>query len=173
MTRKDLIALVRRLIADEQATGFSSGGSMEQPEGTQELLNYLDRSVVEYSRRRSDERDPRFLRDFIPVDGRKVPDDFLFFAGSVPASVVGGVVRVYGPPLALPARYFARLPYISAYEEQDELPHRHDDMMQIAALAAVYALNKQEYNVTQDMALLGMTVAGGGLDAVQGKQDAE
>lgn len=173
MTQKGLVALLRRLIADEQATGFSSGGSMEQPEGTQELLNYLDRAVVEYSRRRSGERDPRFLRDFIPVNGEKVPDDFLFFAGSVPVPVVGGVVRVYGPPLALPARYFARLPYISAYGEQDELPHRHDDVMQIAALAAVYALNKQEYNVTQDMALLGMTVAGGSPDVVQGKQDAE
>ena len=123
MTQKGLVALLRRLIADEQATGFSSGGSMEQPEGTQELLNYLDRAVVEYSRRRSGERDPRFLRDFIPVNGEKVPDDFLFFAGSVPVPVVGGVVRVYGPPLALPARYFARLPYISAYGEQDELPH--------------------------------------------------
>ena len=37
MTRKQIIAMVRKLIADEQATGYTEGGNLEQPEGTQEL----------------------------------------------------------------------------------------------------------------------------------------
>ena len=174
MTRNELIALVRKLIADEQAAGFTAGGSLEQPEGTQELLNYLDRAVAEYSGREASRDNPRFLSSFVPVKGDKVPDDFLFFAGAVPISVDGGIVDFYGPASTLPARYFARLPYISAFKERDELPHRQDDLMTVAALAAIYALNKQEYNVSQDLALLGMGPAGGGAPvAVSGEQNTE
>jgi len=174
MKRNDLIALVRRLIADEQAAGFTAGGSLEQPEGTQELLNYLDRAVVAYSMKKIEERDVRFLRGFVPVNGGRLPDDFIIFAGAVPISTTGGIVSFYGPPLALPVRYFARLPYASAFGEGEEVPYRHDDMMAVAALAAVYALNKQEYNVSQDLALLGMGPAGGGAPvAVSGEQGAE
>ena len=45
MTRKEMLAMVRKLIADEQATGFTEGGNLEEPEGTQELENYLNRAV--------------------------------------------------------------------------------------------------------------------------------
>ncbi len=53
-------------------------------------------------------------------------------------------------------RYFARLPYVTSYSENDALPYKHDEEMKIAALAAIYALNKQEFNVSQDVALLGI-----------------
>ena len=59
MTRKELLALVRKLIADEQATGYTEGGNLEQPEGTQELLNYLDRAVGVHSERRASAGDVR------------------------------------------------------------------------------------------------------------------
>ena len=130
--------------------------------------------MAEYSGREASRGNPRFLSSFVPVKGDKVPDDFLFFAGAVPISVDGGIVDFYGPASTLPARYFARLPYISAFKERDELPHRQDDLMTVAALAAIYALNKQEYNVSQDLALLGMGPAGGGAPvAVSGEQGAE
>ena len=54
MTRKEILAMVRKLIADEQATGFTEGGNLEEPEGTQELENYLNRAVDEYSKRQAD-----------------------------------------------------------------------------------------------------------------------
>ena len=52
--------------------------------------------------------------------------------------------------------YFARLPYVSGYSENASLPYEHDQYMTIAALAAIYALNKHEFNVSQDLMLLGM-----------------
>lgn len=39
MTQKQMLAMLRKLINDEQATGFTEGGNLEQPEGTQELLH--------------------------------------------------------------------------------------------------------------------------------------
>ena len=62
MTPNQMIAMVRKLINDEQATGFTTGGTLEQPEGTQELQNYLDRAVEEYSKRQAANGDMRLLK---------------------------------------------------------------------------------------------------------------
>lgn len=167
MKRKEILALVRKLIADEQATGFTespTGNNLEEPEGTEELLNYLDRAVDTYSRRQAAAGDIRFIRSMTVTKGQSVPDDFLFFAGAVPVSVDGGVMDFYGPPTTLPVRYFARLPYVTSCNETQELPYLHDQGMILAALAAIYALNKHEFSVSQDLMLLGM---GGGEDAGQ------
>ena len=48
MTKLEILSLVRKFISDEQATGFTEGGNLEEPEGTNELLSYLDRAVDEY-----------------------------------------------------------------------------------------------------------------------------
>lgn len=159
MKKKEIIALVRKLIADEQATGFTespTGNNLEEPEGTEELLNYLDRAVDEYSRRQAAGGDVRFIKTMTVARGQRVPDDFLFFAGAVPVSVDGGAMDFYGPPTTLPVRYFARLPYVTSCNETEELPYLHDQEIILAALAAIYALNKHEFNVSQDLMLLGM-----------------
>lgn len=171
MTKSELLALVRKLIADEQAAGFTPGGNMEQPEGTQELLTYLDRAVDAYSRRKAEAGDVRFLKTFVPVNGARLPVDFLFFAGNAPISTDGGTISFYGPPSTLPVRYYARLPYVTGFDENDDLPYRHEDEITISALAAIYALNKHEYNVSQDLMLLGM--GGGGGNADPGEQARE
>lgn len=164
MTQSQMIALVRKLIADEQATGFTEGGNLEEPEGTQELINYLDRACDALSQRLAGARDLRLLKRMTVANGAKLPDDFLFFAGNVPVSVENGLMNFYGEATTLPIRYFARLPYVSAYPTGN-LPYQHNDEIVIAALAATYALNKHEFNVSQDLMLLGM---GGAANAVAG-----
>jgi hypothetical protein len=166
MTRKELLALVRKLIADEQATGYTEGGNLEAPEGEQELLNYLDRAVDEYSRRRAEAMDIRFIKTVVPTLGARLPDDFIRFAGAVPISTDGGVMNFYGGLSTLPVRYFARLPYVTMFGETARLPYLHGEEMTLAALAAIYALNKHEFNVSQDLMLLGM----GGLPDAEPKR---
>ena len=158
MTQKQLLALVRKLISDEQATGFTEGGNLEEPEGTQELLNYLDRAVDEYSKRQALLKDLRLVKRMSAVNGVKVPEDFLSFAGAIPVSVDNGIMSFYGENNSLPVRYFARLPYVTSYSEDEEMPFEPDQRITIAALAAIYALNKHEFNVSQDLMLLGMGV---------------
>ena len=164
MTQKEMLAMVRKLIADEQATGFTespTGNNLEEPEGTEELLNYLDRAVDAYSRRAVEAGDLRHMKRMAAVDGARLPLDFLSFCGCVPVSVEGGLMRFYGAPTTLPVRYWARLPYVTAYPSGN-LPYENDQERTIAALAAIYALNKHEFNVSQDLMLLGM---GGAADA--------
>ena len=165
MTQTQILALVRKLIADEQATGFTEGGNLEAPEGTQELINYLDRAVDSYSQRQAQAGDLRLMKRMTVTNGAKLPGDFLFFCGAVPVNIEAGTMRFYGEATTLPIRYMARLPYVSAYASGN-LPYERDQELTIAALAAVYALNKHEFNVSQDLTLLGMggvgnAVAGG------------
>ena len=156
MTQKEMLALVRKLIADEQATGFTEGGNFEEPEGTQELLNYLNRAVDEYSKRQAASADLRLMKLLPYVSGMKIPEDFIAFCGIVPLRVEGNSIISYQTFLTMPINYLARLPYVTDFDETAELPYEQDQYMTIAALAAIYALNKHEYNVSQDLLLLGM-----------------
>ncbi|MBQ7220781.1 MAG: hypothetical protein IJS28_07370 [Synergistaceae bacterium] len=158
MTPAQMVAMVRRFISDEQATGFSTGGNMEQPEGTQELLTYLDRAVDDYSKRQAALGDVRLLKTITGSSGTMLPPDFLMLCGTVPVSVEGRVLRYYddeGTMPYMPVRYFARLPYVTDYGDTQNIPYQRDQEMSICALAAIYALNKHEFNVSQDLMLLG------------------
>lgn len=161
MTRKEILAMVRKLIADEQATGFTEGGNLEEPEGTQELLNYLDRAVDEYSKRQAGANDVRLMKEVSLTNGADLPEDFLKFCGAIPVKVLGKKVTLYISGTVY-ARYLARLPYVtnSEYDQKSngtwpELPYENDQSIAIAALAAIYALNKMEANVSQHLMLLG------------------
>lgn len=159
-TPKDMIALLRRLIADEQATGYTDNSNLEEPEGTVELLNYLDRAVDEWSRENVRRRNTLFMAELTAADGDVLPSDFLGFCGAVPFAIEGRRIHFYGPVTAnMPVMYWARLPYVTEFGENEKLPYAHDDYMKICGLAAVYALNKHEFTVNQDMHLLGLAGA--------------
>lgn len=166
MTRKELLAMVRKLIADEEATGFTEGGNLEDPEGTQELENYLNRAVDEYSKRQAASGDIRLMKEAEISDGGNLPGDYLSFCGLIPVKVIREKVKFYIPstrPMAI--RYLARLDYVTDYGEEDELPYAEDQQIAISALAAIYALNKQELPITQHLLLMGY-----GAGNVEGKQ---
>ena len=160
MTRKEMLAMVRKLIADEQATGFTEGGNLEEPEGTQELENYLNRAVDEYSKAQAAKKDVRLMKTMTVANGGNLPEDYLAFCGVVPVTLNGKIINYYNPAMAatMPIRYFARLPYVTKFgniNENEQLPYDEDQAIAICSLAAVYALNKHEADVSQDLALLG------------------
>ena len=156
MTRTQMLAMLRKVINDEQATGFTEGGNLEQPEGTQELIHYLDRAVDVYSNRQAASKDIRLMKTMNVSNGSRVPNDFIALCGAVPVNINSGVISFYGEASPMNARYFARLPYVSSYSDTATLPYEHDQYMNILSLAAAYALNKHEFNVSQDLALLGL-----------------
>ena len=155
MTRKQILAMVRKLIADEQATGFTEGGNLEEPEGTQELENYLNRAVDEYSKRQAGSGDIRLMKESEIHDGDSLPADYLKFCGMIPVKVIGNKIKFYVRGESLPVRYMARLPYVTDYEDLAELPYESDQSIAISALAAIYALNKHEDDISQHLLLMG------------------
>ena len=163
MTPNQMVAMVRKLINDEQATGYTEGGTLEQPEGTQELLVYLDRAVDEYSKLSASREDIRLMKRISITAGGSVPlpRDFLSLCGSVPVDVSNKMLTYYGNTSVMPVRYFARLPYVTGYSMTATLPYERDQEIAICALAAIYALNKHEFNVSQDLMLLGYGATNG------------
>ena len=156
MTRKEILAMVRKLIADEQATGFTEGGNLEEPEGTQELENYLNRAVDEYSKRQAERKDVRLMKEVELADGDSLPDDYLVFCGMMPIKIIGKKVKYYIASSAkMPIRYLARLPYVTDYGENAELPYEEDQSIAISALAAIYALNRNESDISNHLILMG------------------
>jgi hypothetical protein len=95
-------------------------------------------------------------------NGQKLPDNFIRFAGLVPIDVVEERVYFYGNPTTLRTKYYRRAPHISVMNEAEELPFRLDEQRRLAAIAAIYALNKHEFDVSQDLILVGM---GGAVNA--------
>lgn len=156
MTRTQMLAMLRKVINDEQATGFTEGGNLEQPEGTQELIHYLDRAIDEYSKRQAASKDIRLMKTMNVTTGSRVPNDFLALCGAVPVTIDSNVINFLGEGSPMTVRYFARLPYVSGYSDTATLPYEHDQYMNIISLAAAYALNKHEFNISQDLALLGL-----------------
>lgn len=156
MTPYQMLEMVRRLISDEQGTGYTEGGTLEEPEGTQELLNYLDRAVDEYSKRLMEEKSVDLIKTLtVEVQNRTLPDDFLGFCGAVPVTVQNNTINYYSDEPNISFKYFARLPYVSSYSISTNVPYSQKHCMRIIALAAIYALNKHEFNVSQDLMLLG------------------
>ena len=154
MTQNELIAYLRRMISDEQATGFIENDTLEYPDGTDELILYLDRAVHDYSFKLAEGKSTKLIKRMNVVEGADLPGDFLMFCGSVPINIEGNKISYYGEGEITPVKYFARLPLVSAYAGADELPYTNEECINIATRASVYARNKHDYDVSQDLRLL-------------------
>lgn len=164
MTYNEMIAYLRRVLSDEQGTAFESE-TLEDPSGEKELAFYLDRAVHEYSEQQADADNIKYVKRMSIVDGGTLPKDFIKFCGNVPVDIEGGTIRYYGEAETIgqiggnPVKYFARLPLVSEYSGDSDLPYNNQQCIQIIEIARIYAMNKQEYNVKQDV----MLVTHGGL----------
>lgn len=144
MTRQEMVFLLRQHLSDETATGWPNES---------ELIAFLDRAADYMSEKLIADRDPTMTRR-IEIDGlTDMPDDFVSFVGLVPVRVMGRVCESYEyNPMT--AQYWARLPYPSAFDEDDELPVTREHALLIIAYAVICAQNKNEFDISQDMALL-------------------
>ncbi|MDR1649931.1 MAG: hypothetical protein LBR71_06680 [Synergistaceae bacterium] len=145
MTLNEMIAALRRQLSDEQAVGWPDNA---------ELLTYLDRAAGFLSEQLIALKDPSRLKRFRVLGTAPLPDDFTAFAGSVPIAVRGGTCEFYGD-FPVDADYWGKLPPPSLQGEADEeLPYSHNECVLIADIARIFALNKNEYDISQDMSLL-------------------
>jgi hypothetical protein len=133
-----MLEMLRAQLSDDQRVGWPDDA---------ELYAYLDRAADALSERLVKAKDPTRLKA-VRIDGpMALPADFISFAGNVPASITGRQCEPYGGPVD--ARYWSRLPYPS---QGGEYPR--DQELAVIDLARIYALNRNEYDVSQDVALL-------------------
>lgn len=143
-TRKDMLDHLRTILCDTQEVGFPDDN---------ELLGYLDRASVYYSEQMTAAKDPSMLKACPVVGSMPLPEDFITLAGQHPVSVTGRWMEYYGDtPHAI--LYYARLPLPSSYEALGVLPYEDGAYIMIIHLASVFALNRNEYDITQDTTLI-------------------
>jgi hypothetical protein len=134
-----MIAMLRKMLSDERKVGWPDDS---------ELAAYLDRAADALTDRLIKANDPTRLKTIHVEWTADLPNDFVSFAGSVPVSIAGRKCESYDGPID--AMYWSRLPYPS--EAQDGAYTREQKSI-IIDLARIYALNRNEYDVSQDMAL--------------------
>jgi hypothetical protein len=156
MTLEAGIELLRKVLSDEQASGFSDVSTLERPEATDELINYLDRATDVYCQILAGQGDLRLVKKAVLSDGDPLPPDLIAFCGMVPLDAVNGSVSFYGSFGGATVKYFRRYKLPSAMAFTDEMDGETRDQRLIVGLAAVYALNKHEFNVSQDLTLLAL-----------------
>lgn len=148
MTPTDMLFLLRRQIADEQNVGWANDA---------ELSAYLDRAADYLSGKLIAAKDPTMLARF-RVDGgptpTPLPDDFVSFAGLAPVAVTGKNCESYFGGMSFGVNYWAKLPLFTSLPSERQTPYGGEKELMIVDIARIFALNRNEYDITQDMALL-------------------
>lgn len=144
MTIAELIALARYRIND-------TGDGEEQTKSDTELMSYYNGAVEFLSDLLIARNDPEMITEVSIANGADVPANFVRFAGEMPAYINAGTFVLYetGPAVV---RYFATKGRASDVEDDVPFKDRYTEFLLQAM--AIFALNSDEYTVTQDQALL-------------------
>lgn len=145
MTKFQMLNLLRHHLSDDQKIGWPSDV---------ELNAFLDRAAETVSERLASDRDPSLMASLTVSGPTSLPDDFLAFVGKVPIAIVDRVASPYGSE-PVTADYWRMLPRPSELQDSDDIPCTTEQAGLIIDLARIYALNKNEYDISQDLALLG------------------
>jgi hypothetical protein len=127
--------MLRTLLSDDQKVGW--------PEDD-ELGVYLDRAADYYSEYLITAKDPTMMKILVMNGLTPLPDDFVSFAGNVPVTIIGRECEGLGEVL-----YWGRFPYAC----NNKSHYTRQQALMIIDLARIFALNKNEYDVSQDLTL--------------------
>ena len=97
---------------------------------------------------------PPLVREMTVHDGDTVPDNYMTACGSYPIRVTGNIMRIIDSDYETDRfRYFATPNDLTT--ESTYLPFNHDGINEtIVRAAIILAQNENEYDVTQDLALI-------------------
>jgi hypothetical protein len=145
MTLNEMIILLMQHLSDEQAIGWPVD---------HELIAYLDRAVDYLSDQLIALKDPTMRKSIEVLGVTPLPEDFVSFIGNVPVNIVG---RSCEPYADIPETlfYWGKFPSVSKFSGIEETPYTREQALMIVGIAQMFALNRNEYDISQDMALLG------------------
>lgn len=160
MTQAEMVTLLRQHLSDEQKVNWRDDS---------ELVAFLDRAANFFSDQLIASKDPVMLRRLrlrpqsqeedialldddtaildndplvVVMSSGTLPDDFVAFVGNVPVVVIGRSVEVNIP---LDVLYWGKLCQ----------PYTSEQALIIVDIARTFALNKNEYDISPDMTLIG------------------
>ena len=96
---------------------------------------------------------PALVQEMDVRDGDTLPKNYMQCCGTYPLRMTAGKAKIISDDEYVRFRYWATPAMLTA--EDEELPYPHDGINEVIVRAAVIlALNENEYDVTQDNAIL-------------------
>lgn len=132
----------------------AAGHDISDEYSTDDCINFLNTTIQEICYQLATGKSPQMAKEITIHDGESLPTDYIISCGNYPIKVTGQTVNIVDPDVTtVKFRYFATKPQIEAATEN--MPFTHDVLNDIAVRAAtLLALNQNEYDITQDKALL-------------------
>lgn len=133
---------IRQLTKDTNAIEYT----------TAELMNYINTAIKLVSTYLIGNKDPEMIVDITISDGTSVPSNFMSFVGIYPVYISGSVFKLYNTASPVSARYFATKADIT--DMANTIPFKDALLPIVTRLAAMQALNRNEFDITQDTKIL-------------------
>lgn len=132
----------------------SAGHDISDEYSTDDCIGFLNTSVQEICHQLATGKSPQMVKEITLHDSESLPPDYIISCGNYPIKVTGQAVTFTNPDIdALRFRYFATKPQIM--NATGDMPFVHEVLNDITVrLATLFALNQNEYDVSQDKALL-------------------
>lgn len=132
----------------------AAGHDISDEYSTEDCIGFLNTAVQEICHQLIAGKSPQMAKEITLHDSESLPPDYIISCGNYPVKVTGQAVTFTDPDVdALRFRYFATKPQIM--DVTGNMPFVHEVLNDIAVrLATLFALNQNEYDVSQDKALL-------------------
>ncbi len=132
----------------------AAGHDISDEYSTEDCIGFLNTAVQEICHQLIAGKSPQMVKEITLHDSESLPTDYIVSCGNYPIKTTGQTVAFVDPSIdALRFRYFATKPQI--VDVTGDMPFTHEALNDIAVrLATILALNQNEYDVSQDKALL-------------------
>lgn len=132
----------------------AAGHDISDEYSTEDCIGFLNTAVQEICHQLATGKSPQMVKEITLHDSESLPPDYIISCGNYPIKVTGQAVTLTDPDIdALRFRYFATKPQI--LDATGDMPFVHEVLNDITVrLATLFALNQNEYDVSQDKALL-------------------
>lgn len=132
----------------------SAGHDISDEYSAEDCIGFLNTAVQEICHQLIAGKSPQMVQEITLHDSESLPPDYIISCGNYPIKVTGQAVTFTDPDIdALRFRYFATKPQI--VDAAGDMPFVHEVLNDITVrLATLFALNQNEYDVSQDKALL-------------------
>lgn len=131
----------------------AAGHDLSEEYGTEECLELLNTAIQEVAGLLIAANAPEMVHETTLHEGESLPARYVRGAGQYPIRVTAGRVSLLDAGATdVRFRYFATPPPLA--DDAGEMPFQHDALNDYAVKVAVlFALNRNEYDITQDKAL--------------------
>lgn len=143
MKVSDILNVIRPRIADENKIEYED----------EELIEYLNDAMDFLSAQLIAMNDSGMITDLTVKDGNAVPADFMDkYAGNFPVYISGDAFKILDGSTQVDIRYYAMKPHV--VRADDLVPFKDYYKSVLTQAVAMYALNRNEYEIGQDKGLL-------------------